>query len=109
MRMWMIDPRHMCDRHLLGEHGEIHKHRHIFEKKYSIRGRVEPIVQIEPKAMKIRHDELVREMEIRGIKHVSPYSLPDLRYLSRELVNVKVDRVRSYIEIKRKCDECRRR
>lgn len=58
MRMWMIDPAFLCRKHLLGAHGEIHKHRHTFEKKYSIDGRITPIVQIEPGSMKEEHDRL---------------------------------------------------
>ena len=51
MRLWMIDPKLLCTQHLLGEHLEIHKHRHVFIKHYSITGRIYPIVQIEPASM----------------------------------------------------------
>jgi len=47
MRMWMIDPSLLCRKHLLGEHNEIHKHRHNFEKHHSVTGRIYPIVLID--------------------------------------------------------------
>ena len=65
MRMWMISPGLLCNKHLIGEHGDIHKHRHNFVKKHSISGRLSPIVQIEPSSMEKRHDELTLEMEKR--------------------------------------------
>ena len=81
MRMWMIDPKLLCRKHLLGEHAEIHKHRHNFVKQHNITGRIYPIVQIEPENMKSRHDELAKEMIKRGYNHNSPYEQPDLDYL----------------------------
>ncbi|MFW6247177.1 MAG: hypothetical protein ACOC22_03345 [bacterium] len=30
--MWGINPELLCKKHLLGEHGEIHKHRYNFVK-----------------------------------------------------------------------------
>lgn len=64
MRMWMSNPRFMCRKHLLGEHGELHKFRHMFIKGHSIEGRRG---QIEPAAMKDRHDELARCSDCRGL------------------------------------------
>jgi len=40
MRMWMVEPKLLCKKHLLGEHNEIHKHRHNFVKKHSVKGRI---------------------------------------------------------------------
>ena len=58
MRMWGIDPKFLCQKHLIGEHGEIHKHRHNFVKKHKITKRITPIVQIEPENMQKRHEDL---------------------------------------------------
>lgn len=99
MRQWMTNPLFMCNRHKSGEHNEFHKHRPNFEKKYSIKGR---IGQIEPKSMKIRHDELAEHLN-----HNSPYELPDLSYLSKEELNSKVDFISSYIELITRCPYCR--
>lgn len=95
----MIPPKYLCRFHLLGEHGEIHKHRHCFVKKYKIDGRMEPIVQIEPVSMSLRHDELVREMIDRGYNHKSPYVLPDLSYLPSKYLEARVDIEVSYAQL----------
>lgn len=100
MRMWMINPEMMCKKHIVGEHGEIHKHKHNFEKQHSIKGR---IGQIEPKIMKKRHDELAKFLK----NHNSPYEIPDLSYLSEEERNSQVDKKESIKELKRRCPDCR--
>lgn len=104
----MIDPKLLCNKHLLGEHGEIHKHRHNFVKKHSIKGRIAPIVQIEPMSMKARHDELTIEMERRFNKsYDSSFEQPNLSYLSDSERLAKVDVGVSKAELLIRCDECR--
>ncbi len=104
MRMWMIDPRTLCQKHLLGEAGEIHKFRHNFVKGHSIEGRRG---QIEPQSMKTRHDELAEEMLRRGYKHQSPYKQPDLS--AYDLRGHGVDRERSLADLLARCPKCRLR
>lgn len=106
MRMWMIPVYALCNRHLLGSHGEIHKHRHNFVKKHNITGRIEPVVQIEPESMENRHDELAKEMSRRGMNHKSPYQQPDLSYLPENLRYAKVDLNISYHDLKSRCPDC---
>lgn len=107
MRMWMIDPKLLCQKHLLGEHGEIHKHKHNFEKKHSIKGRISPVVLIEPESMKTRHDELAKEMLRRGYKHQSPYIQPDLSYLADAERFAKVDMGYNLKDLYNRCEECK--
>lgn len=102
----MIDPTKLCRKHLLGEHGEIHKHRHNFVKQHSISGRLMPIVQIEPSSMKIRHDELAKEMIRRGYSHQSPYDMPSLSYLSSTDREARVDIEISKKDLKKRCRDC---
>ena len=108
MRMWMIEPKFLCRKHLLGEHSEIHKHKHNFEKKYKIDKRIEN-GQIEPQSMKIRHDELVQEMLNRNYNHKSPYEMPDISYLTAYQKNFKVDIEKNIQELKNRCEECKKR
>lgn len=98
MRMWMVDPNVMCSKHLCGEHGEIHKHRHNFVKGHSISGRRG---QIEPLVMQARHDELAVFLK----NHKSPYTQPDLS--AYELDGFTVDIQESLDELKRRCPACR--
>lgn len=109
MRMWMIDPKLLCNKHLLGEHGEIHKHRHNFVKQHSIAKRISPVVQIEPNAMETRHNILADEMLCRGMNHQSPFEQPDLSYLKNEERYAKADLSISISDLKSRCPECANR
>ena len=95
MRMWMIEPELLCDKHLLGEHGELHKF-------------ISPVVQIELTSYQSRHDELAKEMLSRGMDHKSPLpELPDFSYLPRKQFEAKVDRGVSRVDLHERCNECR--
>jgi len=105
MRMWMVTPELLCTKHLLGEHGEIHKHRHTFVKHHKITKRITPVVQIEPMSMELRHDQLAKEMLRRGFNHSSPFIQPDLSYLEENERNAKVNINNSLIDL---CPECKK-
>jgi hypothetical protein len=109
MRMWMIDPKILCWKHLLGEHGEIHKHRHNFVKGHSMEGRISPVAQIEPEAMQARHDELAEEMLRRGFNHKSPYEQPDISSYPVHVVDAKVNIAHSLRDLLERCEECKTR
>lgn len=74
MRVWDIDPKLLCDRHLLGEHNEIHTIWSIITNGLKgfanhpetnrWRGKL--------KALYLRHAATAGEMERRGFKHKSP-------------------------------------
>ena len=102
----MIDPEYMCDKHILGEHGELHKHRHIFEKQHSISGRIDPIVQIEPMFLKQRHDALVEEMEARGMNHDSPFAWVNVSYLPHSERMAQVDMEYNIQDLADRCPAC---
>src|SRR5690606_16221724 len=64
MRMWMVDPRILCQQHLSGEHVEIH----MFIGSMN-RGGCKPgqyVGLLETRNLKSRHDALVEEMLSRG-------------------------------------------
>lgn len=105
MRMWMVDPKILCKKHLLGEHGEIHKHRHNFEKRHSMNKRIE-LGQIEPSSMKIRHDVLAEEMLRRNYNHQSPYEQPNISYLPESQQVFKVDINSSLVDLFSRCPDC---
>lgn len=109
MRMWMINPKLLCNKHLLGEHGEIHKHRHNFLKHHSIKGRLSPVVQIEPMSMGQRHDELAIEMLARDMNHKSPYVMPCIKHLPIDQRQARVDIDVSIKDLIKRCPECKAR
>ena len=109
MRMWGIEPKFLCVNHLLGEHNEIHKHRHNFIKQHSIAKRIFPVVQIEPENMKKRHDELAEEMLKRGYNHMSPYEQPELSHLKPEERYAKINKSISFSDLINRCPKCKER
>ena len=106
MRMWMVDPKVLCNKHLLGEHGEIHKHRHNFVKQHSISKRISPVTQIEPNSMETRHEILAKEMLCRGMNHQSPFEQPDISYLPVFQQQAVVDVQNSLRDLSERCPDC---
>jgi len=109
MRMWMVNPKLLCNQHLCGEHGEIHKHKHNFVKGHRMHGRLNPVVQIEPSKMGQRHDELAEEMLRRGMNHKSPYEQPRIDHYGNEVINARVDINISLKDLCERCPRCKER
>jgi hypothetical protein len=105
MRMWMVDVGVLCDRHLLGEHGELHKHLHNWRKRHRIDGRI-AVNSIEPGSYKSRHDALEVEMARRGMKPNSPIEQPDFSYLPEVQRGIKVDVVAAMALLVERCERC---
>ncbi len=79
MRMWMVDPKKMCRKHLLGEHVEIHMMVGTLLKGRSIDGFLERGL-LEPQSARIRHDALAAEMQARGYNaQLSAAAIPALQ------------------------------
>jgi len=100
--MWNIDPKHMCRKHLLGEHLEMHMFVGSINKKISMKGYLEKGF-LEIHNLKKRHDALVEEMKKRGYNHKSPLPVINIR---KKMGKVNV--IQSYQEIVGKCKECRK-
>lgn len=103
----MINPKCMCRKHLLGEHGELHKFLPFFRKGYSIEKRISPVVQIELSSYEKRHKQLAKEMKKRGYRHKSGLKAPYFRYPVKQF-RAKVNKTYSLRELKRRCKECRK-
>ena len=106
--MWMVNPKGMCRRHLLGEHAECHMFAGHLKRKRKINNYIAYNL-LEPLSLKNRHDSLAKEMLKRGYKHKSPLPEYDLSYLPKEHQNYQVDKVDSAKELHRRCDQCRKR
>lgn len=106
MRMWMINPELLCKKHLIGEHGELHKFLHNWKKKHKIDGRISGNA-IEPLSYKKRHDDLAKEMLHRGYNHNSPLQQPDFSYLPEDQLNYKVDVNLNKDILYKRCETCR--
>ena len=101
MRMWLVDPKKMCRKHLLGEHVELHMLVGSINKNKSIQGFID-LGLIAPSMIKIRHEQLVEEMTRRGYNHQSPIEQPDCTDIPDGLVNP----FRNKEELKRRCKDC---
>ena len=107
MRMWMIYPELMCNKHLLGEHGEMHKFLPTFRKGYRVDGRFNPVVQIQFQGYKERHDALAEEMLKRGMNHKSPLvDIPDFESIYPEYYDKLVNTELSSSDLMGRCNEC---
>ncbi len=76
MRIWDIEVKKLCRKHLLGEHRELHGLWNILTKHggrggYSHHPETKRWIG-KLKALYIRHEALVREMKRRGYDHRSP-------------------------------------
>ncbi len=74
MRVWDVPPKELCDRHLLGEHRELHAVWTILTKNRGGYRRHPETLRWEGRlaALYRRHERLVREMGARGFRHRSP-------------------------------------
>jgi hypothetical protein len=102
MRQWMIDPKTLCNRHLLGEHVEHHMFVGTINKGISYQGYLVNKL-LNPRELHFRHAELVLEMLRRGINHKS--ELPDLKF---ETPDVKTIDIRSNLkDLHSRCKKCK--
>lgn len=99
----MVDPRVMCRQHLLGEHVELHMIAANIGLGRSIDGYLR-INAIEPKSIKRRHNELVAEMSLRGMRHNSP-----LDFTTELYPDILIDRARSLRMLIQRCPRCAER
>ena len=108
MRMWMVDPAVMCNKHLLGEHVECHMLVGHLQRKRRITNYIR-LNLLQPSSLRERHDQLALELKDRGMLHKSPLPEFDLSYLPEEHRTYTVNVEDSLIELSRRCSECKRR
>lgn len=109
--MWVgVEPMELCSRHLSGEHGEIHKHRHNFVKQHRMTGRIAGNA-LEPLALQERHDALEAELNRRQRATgrpvtASPFEAPDVSYLPDDERLFRIDRAASRALLRDRCPDC---
>jgi len=76
MRVWDLHPKHLCRKHLLAEHRELHGLWNILTKhkgKVGYSHHPETLRWVgKEKALYLRHEELVEEFSRRGYSHRTP-------------------------------------
>ena len=108
MRMWMVDPLLLCDRHLLGEHVETHMLAGTLARGRSIDGYIAKDL-LEPASLGQRHDRLAAEMLARGFRHESPLPRADLSHLPDTARAHRVDAEAALHALTERCEACRLR
>ena len=112
MRQWMVDPRVLCRKHLLGEHVEHHMLLGTLRKKKSIQGYLDSNLS-QPSTIYSRHRQLTLEMVSRGYNHRSPIHRAEAdfhtEYLSEEQYHHTIDRAPALKDLLSRCPDCRRR
>ncbi len=102
MRMWMVDPKILCQQHLLGEHVETHMFVGTIKNGYSVQGYLDNnLLDISQLAQ--RHEDLAAEMTSRGMNHQSP--LPSIP-TGRNIPVTPIDVDAALAELLRRCPEC---
>jgi hypothetical protein len=108
-RMWGVDPRLLCDRHLLGEHVEMHMFLGTIRHGHSVQGYVEGGI-VDPHRVYARHEVLALEMTQRGMRHRSPMVITAEDECSMAaLPTAVIDAEANLVELARRCERCRAR
>jgi len=108
MRMWMVDPKILCQKHLCGEHVELHMFIGTLRKKIKVDGYLRNNC-FEPRSIFLRHKLLVEEMLSRGYNHKSPIEECDCECvlnLSEEQQYWEIDVDLSLKDLLSRCPEC---
>lgn len=101
MRMWGVNPKYMCNQHLLGEHVEMHMFIGTIRRGKNIDGYIKNKL-VNPCLIKERHNELVKEMIKRGMNHKSPMNDYEIIFC----LNVPIDVKANEQELKKRCKNC---
>ena len=114
-RMWMVLPETLCDKHLRGEHHEIHVFVGRIKKQMKMEGYIKN-GHCQPSMLLLRHHELADEMTRRKWQHKSPLTHADAKAiylfhssLSRGEQYMSIDVTESYRELAARCGDCRKR
>jgi hypothetical protein len=96
--MWLVDPKIMCRKHLLGEHVEMHMLAKSILAGKSLAGYVAKGL-IDTTQIQSRHDALAQEMLARGYKHNSPLVVPPVEAMGRVDSSASVDELARRFEL----------
>lgn len=76
MRVWDVETRYLCRKHLLAEHRELHGLWNILTKHGGVGGYARHPETLrwvgKEQALFLRHEALVTEFGLRGYKHATP-------------------------------------
>jgi len=111
MRMWLCDPEILCQKHLCGEHVEMHMFLGSLKQGKKIDGYLNNNL-FEPRLLFQRHEDLKNEMVKRGYNHNSCMTEVDCECvldMPNEKQYWEVDRKTALKDLLSRCPECRSR
>tara|TARA_R110002020_G_scaffold51867_1_gene146378 strand:+ start:215 stop:541 length:327 start_codon:yes stop_codon:yes gene_type:complete len=103
--MWLVAPQHMCTKHLLGEHVELHMLMGCIEKEKSLKGYINTGL-IDISQIPSRHEQLVEEMTRRNYNHESPLLITEKMQVASQTDNGYVDISKSIADLSERCKAC---
>ncbi|MDP8266836.1 MAG: pyrimidine dimer DNA glycosylase/endonuclease V [Candidatus Aceula meridiana] len=106
MRIWDISPKYLCRSHLLGEHRELHAIWIILSKNKKGYSRHPETLRWKGKlkALYVRHEKLVLEMQRRGYRHLSPLDKRQAKGIARQTQYVDSIKQQRIILLQKKCN-----
>lgn len=111
MRMWLCDPKILCQKHLCGEHLEMYMFLGSLKKGKKIDGYLNNNL-FEPRMLYQRHEDLKNEMIERGYNHKSDIYEIDcdcVLNLCEEKQYWKINKEETLRDLLVRCPECRSR
>lgn len=108
MRVWDIHPKHLCRKHLLAEHRELHGLWNILTKHKGRGGyshHPETLRWVgKTRALYDRHKALVKEFTRRGYKHYTPLDARLARGLGRQRIFINTVEEQKVLLRKKSCE-----
>ena len=111
MRMWLCDPKILCQKHLCGEHVEMHMFLGTLKQGKKIDGYLNNNL-FEPRSLYQRHKDLADEMIKRGYNHKSCMEDVDcvcVLDMPVEKQYWEVNKDKALRDLLDRCPECRKR
>ena len=111
MRMWLCDPKIMCQKHLCGEHLEMHMFLGSLKAGKKIDGYLKNNL-FQPRLLFQRHEDLKQEMITRRYNHKSCIKESDCSYvldMPQEKQYWEIDKDKALKDLLSRCPKCRGR
>ena len=111
MRMWLCDPKIMCQKHLCGEHVEMHMFLGSLKQGKKIDGYLNNNL-LQPRLLYQRHEDIKNEMIRRGYNHNSNICESEcgcILDLPQEKQYWEIDKDVALKDLLDRCPECRKR
>ena len=108
MRMWMVNPKLLCQRHLLSEHCDIHRFISSVRVGHDVR-RCLIRAMIDPSKVYQRHAELEEEIAERGGRLNSPLLASECNAYAKWYGSTTINISRSLSDLSNCCIDCQSR